>query len=177
MPQYTPSARVDGAHEEGIWSLSWTATDRVCTGGVDEHLGVFTAAGAREARLRAAHVGVVSVAAHPKDAVVATNAVDCTVRFWDVSADAGGDEGTPATEEGYKQLVSSIEAGAVEAWALAYSPDGRRVASGTQAGALNVWDVDTGNVAARMETQDQFVLSVAYSPGGDLVACGGVDGT
>jgi WD40 repeat protein len=58
------------------------------------------------------------------------------------------------------------------------SPDGRLAAAGTDAGAIQVWELATGapRWRARSGTDEPGVLSVTFSPSGDLIASGGTDG-
>ena len=56
-------------------------------------------------------------------AVVASSALDSHIKIWNI-------RGT---------LMKSIDAGPVECWTVALSPDDRHVASGTQGGNINIW--------------------------------------
>jgi len=56
------------------------------------------------------------------------------------------------------------------AWAVAYSPDGRRLAVGTHGGKVRVWE---GGENVPLATSFRLVHDVAWSPDGrTLVACG-----
>src|SRR5262249_7576478 len=60
--------------------------------------------------------------------------------------------------------------------AVAYSPDGSRVTSGSQDGTLTVWDARTGQCLLTLEGNKGSVASVAYSPDGSRLASGTWDG-
>ena len=45
---------------------------------------------------------------------------------------------------------------------VAFSPDGRYIATGTHAGNINTWLVETGEKDRTLETKGNFVMSVAF---------------
>jgi len=60
--------------------------------------------------------------------------------------------------------------------AVAFSPDGKYVASGSRDGTARVWEAQTGREIARM-THEADVTDLAFSPDGKYVASGSRDGT
>ena len=72
----------------------------------------------------------------------------------------------------------TVTSGARNAFATAFSPDGRRVVTVTQDGRAVVLDVASGNhVTAPVTVQAGFVLSVGYRPDGRVIVTSGTDGT
>ena len=71
------------------------------------------------------------------------------------------------TLEGHFDWVNSI----------VFSPDGRRIASGSGDKTVRVWDVQTGECQHTLEGHFEMVWSVVFSPDGSLVASGSSDGT
>ncbi|MBN6052297.1 TIR domain-containing protein, partial [Nonomuraea sp. RK-328] len=60
--------------------------------------------------------------------------------------------------------------------ALAFSPDGRTLATGTYYGRLDLWDVRGRAHLASIPAHTDTVKSLAFAPGGRLLASGGYDG-
>ena len=60
--------------------------------------------------------------------------------------------------------------------AVAFSPDGRYVVSGSIDDTARVWEVTSGHEVARL-THDDWVSAVAFSPDGRFVVSGSIDNT
>ena len=58
--------------------------------------------------------------------------------------------------------------------ALAFSPDGRLLATGSRDRTAKLWDVETETVHATMAHED-WVAHIAFSPDGQLLATSSVD--
>ncbi|KAG2344713.1 WD40 repeat-like protein [Suillus weaverae] len=61
--------------------------------------------------------------------------------------------------------------------AIALSPGGKTLASGSRDGAVKLWNVDTGKVIKTLTEHTKGAESVCWSPDGERVVSGSVDGT
>ncbi|CAG7848072.1 COMPASS-like H3K4 histone methylase component WDR5B {ECO:0000303/PubMed:19567704} Short=AtWDR5B {ECO:0000303/PubMed:19567704} [Serendipita indica DSM 11827] len=62
--------------------------------------------------------------------------------------------------------------------AVAFSPDGRRVVSGSDDRTVRLWDVETGaQIGSPLEGHTGWVMSVAFSPDGQRIVSGSSDRT
>ena len=62
-----------------------------------------------------------------------------------------------------------------EVRAVAFSPDGARLATGDQDGTARIWDAASGQLLNTLQFHTQRILSVEFSPDGRTLATGGED--
>lgn len=59
---------------------------------------------------------------------------------------------------------------------VAFSPDGKLMASGGHGETVRVWEVATGREVGRFEGHDTYICKIAFSPDGETIASGDLDG-
>jgi WD40 repeat protein len=106
--------------------------------------------------------GVQCVAANPRVERIATGADDHVVIDWDLATTQPGTRWTGTDPE----YVT----------ALAYSPDGSLLATGTGYGTLWVRDAETGEVKARLAGHKVGIPALAFDPSGRRLASGDRNG-
>jgi WD repeat-containing protein 61 len=80
--------------------------------------------------------------------VAVSTSIDSNIRVWDL--------------ENEGKLLHNISASPGEAWTSKCSPDGTFVASGSYAGNLNIYNIESGEQVSSLSTKQQFTMSTAY---------------
>lgn len=73
-------------------------------------------------------------------------------------------------------LVRTIKGNAGIIYSVAYSPDGKHVASAGVDPIVKIWSVEDGSLAQTLEGNRSFVNALAYSPDGKTLATAAEDG-
>ena len=97
------------------------------------------------------------------DSQVVTGSATGIAQLWNLNSDAGD---SVAVELQFNVAVNSI----------AVAPNGRFLASATDANAVQIWDQETQSILPPLSDHAAVVRSIAYSPNGDYFVSGAEDG-
>jgi WD40 repeat protein len=177
----------DGGHLVRLWEVSTGKERRLIEGasivlgpvalspdgktlatqGPDSTLHLRTFPGGKSLRSWRVKGGVYSLAFSPREGLLVTGGHDGTLRFWDP---ATGKEWRKVPAHRYER-DGKVEPRSVAA--VAFSPDGKTLASGGEDSLVRLWDVGTGKLQHTLKGRRGWVDAVAFSPDGKLVAGGG----
>jgi WD40 repeat protein len=159
MPSGKPRATLLG-HTGDVHDLTFSRNGRVLsTIGRDTTVRLWDAAsGQPYGNLDS---GVSSFAVSPDSRMLAT-ASESGTRLWDLTA---------------VQPRASFTGDTINLWSLAFSPDGRTLATGGSDRRVRLWDLTGGQPPAILAGHTNEVTSVRFSPDGRTLASSSADGT
>lgn len=161
--------RTYSAHSGGGRSVAWSKDgSRVFSGGMDGRLKAWPSTAQPEASVLRGHAGsVLRLAFSPDGKRVASSggqseselppngSLDASLRVWDLQTHS-------------EVLLLAGHENAV--FGLAWSPDGKYIASGGKDKTVRLWDSRTGTSVRVLTNQEDIVQCVAFSPDSKLLA-------
>ena len=149
----------------------------LATGSGDWHAGdnaicVWDAATGKEARRLACQPGRIWALTFSPDGkwIASGSEKESSFRVWD---SATGEQ----LAKFQRKLPDDPDGEESRVWAVAWSPDGKLLASSHDQGLLILWDFETGAQLRAFRGHEGIIQSLAFSPDGKLLVSGSVDRT
>ena len=166
--RYSEPLVLSDPESKGVHSVSFSPDGRyLASGGGGGKVRIWELAGAKVVQTLPGHTGfVASVAFSPGNpAWIASAGSDKQLVLWDWR-----------TGEKIHSWPSETVLGNGMAYAVAFSPDGQRLAAPAENGEVIIRDTATGRVIFRLPGHEQVAKCVSFSPDGRWVATGSSQG-
>lgn len=161
-----------------IWSIAMSADGKTLVSGhnVDSAVKVWNPETGEIRRNLGGHLlGTLSVAIAPSGQTIASGGCNSNIKVWNTNT---GKE--LLNLNGFDEDLVGLTRSFLDdnyVYSLAFSPDGRTLASGGYKQPINLWNLNSGEIKSNLTAHTDYVYTVAFSPDGKYLASGGSDRT
>jgi COMPASS component SWD3 len=132
------------------------------TGGLEQHLRVWSSSNGKLIRSLRTNSGVLSVSLSPNLKILAAGGFNRKIGLWDLN-----------TGKEFLTLTGHIDGVSC----LTFSSDGQTLISGSWDKTIKIWQLDTGKEVCTLNEHLDKVTSVAIAPDGKTIISGSADNT
>ncbi len=164
--------RLEG-HRHAVFALALSPDGkRVATAESDGSVWLWDTANGKLLWCGEGHNGpAYCVAFSPDSATIASGGLDAKVRLWDAATGKQRDHYTDPADGTGVVVMGAVAVPNARVFAVAFSPDGKTLATGGQNNAVRLWDVKTGKKLRELRsTPAAAVHGLAWSPDGKRLA-------
>lgn len=157
-------------HTEGLRSIRFGKDGKaLATGGVDMAIRVWRTSDWKMTHLLEQHTSAVYDLDFSPDgkSLLSAGYYDYRIRHWDLT--------TGLQLNSFYNYRGDTSSGSYAVFAVAFSPDGKTFATGSNDNFVKIWSFGTGKVEHAMSGHSSHIWSVAYSPDGKLLVSAGND--
>ncbi|MGA7936964.1 MAG: NB-ARC domain-containing protein, partial [Kovacikia sp.] len=167
-------------HEHWTWAVAFSPDGQFLASASDDYL----------VKLWDAHTGdclktfvghtysVNAIAFSPNGQYIATSSQDATIRVWDLQTSADLSQAAAYnSRSGVVRDAIQLLGHLSRVWSVAFSPDGKTLASASEDQTIKLWDWSTGQCLKTLMGHQGWVKSIAFSPDGTHLVSGSLDQT
>lgn len=167
-PHFVPERSLN-AHSDWVTSVKFDADgEQLVSASWDQSVKLWNVSTGEQVKTIAQHIKGVQAMAFSRDgSLLAEEDASDAVKVWNTSAMSA-----PRELRGHGTAPQLLQ-GRSWVYSIAFSPDGRWLATGVGGKAVRIWDLETGQPVRDLAAGNGSVLYVAFSPNGRWLVSGG----
>ncbi|KAH8823784.1 hypothetical protein DL96DRAFT_237050 [Flagelloscypha sp. PMI_526] len=151
-------------HDQGIYSVNFSPDGkRIASGSLDKSMRIWNTKSGHQLQQLNGHSHFVDLVSFSSDGKHLASSASDAVRIWDAHSGV-------QLRQFYRHEYNKVQR-------AAFSPDGKRVASGYEDRTVGIWDAKSGKQLRKLSGHDSRVLAVSFSPHGERLISGSHDRT
>jgi WD40 repeat protein len=160
-------------HTNRIWCVKFHPNGNLLASGGDDHTTRFwnPATGDPTTTLQGHSNGIYAISLHPNRSLLASAHEDQTVRLWQVPLSS------TATVQNTLEPFQTLRGHQNRILAIAFSPDGHTLASGSLDRTIKLWNPETHQCRLTLQGHTSWIWDVAFHPNSKTLASASYDRT